>query len=193
MMAALAVMVIAGATIAYFSDGIVIRDNVFATGTVDLRNENTAGFPLIFNNLTPGKWQHTYVKYRYMGTINADIYMGNTGSDGGFSDEQVYLATTLKIKVTEVDPNNYDTVYGVKFNGYAVEFVQAWKKIATNVAPNELKAYKVEVRLDEDVNNTLQGKTNDHTVVLLLAIQNGAPAPTGMPLYADLDDPYAWY
>ena len=159
------------ATRAYFSDGVVQGANTFATGTVDLDSASMSGLPLTLTNLAPGIPQTRNVNIRYLGTLNADMYLGVTGDS---STPAFYIADKLKIKIVSGST--------VLFNNYANLLSESWRKIATDMSPNFLNEYVVTFTLDADAGNLYQNVENKNTVFMFYAVQTGAPAPVGAPV-----------
>ena len=69
----------AAATGAYFSNATYVLGNTFTTGTVTIGS--VSGDSLNVTNLIPGVWTGAYpFNVPYVGSINADLYAGVTGT-----------------------------------------------------------------------------------------------------------------
>jgi predicted ribosomally synthesized peptide with SipW-like signal peptide len=171
-MIAVAIAGVTGATVAYFSDLTAKTGNTFATGTVVLNKTDFKANPLNFLNLAPGVPQTQQVSFGYLGSINADVYVGARGtSHPGDTD---YIADKLDITITE--PGIKDWYIG-KVSGLST----AWQKIAENVGQNVTKTYNVTLTLDPNVDNTYQNRTNTDTEILLYSVQQGGTFPSTLP------------
>jgi len=177
---AIALVMVVGATTAYFTAGKVVSDNTFTTGSVTLGNVSPTS--LSVTNLIPGHSVTKSMSIKYTGNVTADLYLGNRGNTDTPAD---YLAD--KLWVTIVDQDTAAWLY----NGYADGLAGAWVKIADDVNFG-WKNYDVTFTLDADAGNAYQGKTNLNTEFLFYAIQWDGPAPTTVPYTTTGTDPEGW-
>jgi predicted ribosomally synthesized peptide with SipW-like signal peptide len=175
------VVVAVGATSAYFSDGKVIDGNTFATGTVTLGN--VSGMPVTVSGLTPGKTITKTIGFRYNGSVNADIYLGNRGE----VPPPNYLAD--KLVVTIIDQSNGSWL----FNDTANKLAGDWLKMVSNGSAG-WRYYEVRFKLDELAGNEYQNVTNTDTEFLLYAVQAEGPKPDIKPycVLGTSGDPDDW-
>jgi len=164
-------MLAVGATGAYFSDTKAVQGNTFATGTVKIGD--VSNMPVNVTNLIPGVPQTTMVGFKYTGSTNADVYVGNTGNP---STPAFYLADVLKVKIMNHSDNSI-----VYYNGLANGLVSNWKAIASDIGAG-WQYYDVTFTLNSSVGNEYQEKTNTNTVFLFHAVQTGGGAPATPPL-----------
>ena len=163
-----AVSAVAGGAVAYFSDIKIIEGNTFATGEVSLGE--VTGMPMTVTGLVPGESRTLAASFTYDGSVNADVYLGVSGT--GDTD---YLADVLEIVIE----NNAQTVN--YYNGLVSGLSSAWTRIAENISGGTTRYYKVTITLDSSVGNEYQGKTNTDTVIMLYAVQAGGSAPDVSP------------
>lgn len=159
-----------GATLAFFSQGKVLAGNTFSVGSVSLGSFNYTSLNL--TNLLPGV-EVTVPNFavEYTGTTNGDLYMGARGNTSTPAD---YLADKLYLKIYKQGTST------LVWQGYTNALSTAWQKIADNTAPG-WQAYDLKFTLDNNVDNTYQGKMNTNTEILIYAVQTGSPAPTTEP------------
>lgn len=174
----LAVIAMAGSaavatTRAYFSNGQVLGNNTFSTGTVVLNQSNMSGLPISMTNLAPNESRSQNVDIKYTGTLNADVYLG-TGGKTGTTDPK-YFANHLNIVIT--DRNDGSTIY----TGTAAGLSGSWTKLMTDIGQDQTKYLKLVATLDPNIENTHQGVLNDDTVFLFYSVQHDGSAPTGAP------------
>jgi hypothetical protein len=151
----------AAATGAYFSNATYVNGNTFSTGTVQIGD--MSGTHLSVTNLEPGVWTSAYqIGVPYIGSLNADLYMGLTTTDTTIAD-----ALTVQI---------YNNSTGFVWEGPLSNLYSTWEPIATNVAPQTDGTYGISFYLDPSYTN--QGATNVGLVFLVYAEQAGGPAPT---------------
>jgi hypothetical protein len=163
------------ATGAYFSSSAYVNGNTFSTGSVTLGS--LAGDNLNVTNLTPGVWTPAYpFNVPYVGTINADIYAGVTGTS--HPGDLNYIANKLTVQVYSYDTGS------VVWQGLASDLSTNWLKIATNVPQSATEHYGLSFLLDSSFST--QGVNNIDTVFLIYAVQNGGPAPATAP-YLETD------
>jgi hypothetical protein len=178
MVSALAVQ----ATQSYFTDGLVLGANEFSTGTVDLNENNTANFPIKWTNIAPGGTYEKTVSIRYLGSLNADLYLGVNGTSKSTDDQ--YLADFLWLKIE--DANN--TSAQPLFNNYAKYLSANWYKIATNIPANYLNNYKLTFSMSNDIGNDKQGVKNTDTYFMVYAVETGGTKPKTLPMNTLGDD-----
>jgi predicted ribosomally synthesized peptide with SipW-like signal peptide len=179
----LVVVAVGGATIAatsaYFSDSVDVAGNTFATGTVTIGGSN--GLPLTLTNIGPGLSQAKDVDIQYVGTLNADIYVGAGGTSS--PGQPQYLADHMNLNI-------WDRVTAETWMNTYVNYASThWVKIGSNVAPNEWNSYRLTFAMDADVDNTHQGVSNTDTVLKFFAVQTGGPVPATVPYLSS--DPYS--
>jgi predicted ribosomally synthesized peptide with SipW-like signal peptide len=156
------------ATRAYFSDSQVLGSNTFATGTVKIGG--TVGLPLNVTGLGPGIEVRKDIQIGYQGTLNADLWLGVSGTGA-----TPYLADFVKVKI-------YDPAVGWIFDDYVNKLSGDWLKIATNVANGNVESYQAYFYIDSSFSdNTKQGLTNTDTVLKLYAVQTGGSKPANPP------------
>jgi predicted ribosomally synthesized peptide with SipW-like signal peptide len=160
----------AAATGAYFSDTVQITGNTFSTGSVVIGS--MSGTHLNETNLEPGVWTQAYpVDVPYVGSLNADLYVGVTGTSTP-ANLTSYIANELTVEIV----NSTGTVV---YDGLASGLSSSWAEVATNIGPNTWNDFNVYFQLPST--DTTQGILNTDTDVLLYAQQAGAPAPTSIP------------
>jgi predicted ribosomally synthesized peptide with SipW-like signal peptide len=178
--AAVVVMVV-GVSQAYFTDGKVIDGNTYATGEVTLGDVSPMKLTVL--GLTPGKTITKTMNFQYVGSERADVYLGNRHENpGGVNNSDTELRK-LRVKIWNSE--------GTHFDDYAYKLAESWYPIANNMKDGT-KYYTIEFTLDADAGNEYQGVHNNGTVILLYAIQAGAPGPTSIPYSTRGSDPEAW-
>lgn len=185
----MALAAVAGATAAYFTDGVVLGSaetpNVFATGTVKIGEYK--GFPLKLENLKPGETRTIEdVEINYSGTLAADIYMGV----GGIADPNIphdRLADFLYLKI-------YNAEDILVWKGYADELSKGWARLAKNVAENSSLTFDLKFTLDSNLGNEYQKLLNENTIIMIYAVQSGGPVPgPAEPWELILSNPGDWF
>jgi hypothetical protein len=171
----LALAGVAGATAAVFSSGAVLGDsankNIFQTGSVQLGGFNVTN--LNVTGLAPGvDVVVTNVGVNYIGDLNADIYIGATGTSS--PGDAKYIADHCNLVIY-----NQGTSVVVWF-GKVSDLSTVWTKIANNTTAG-WKAYDLKFTLDTDTPNFHQGVTNSDTQILFYAVQTGGAHPSGFP------------
>jgi predicted ribosomally synthesized peptide with SipW-like signal peptide len=163
-----------GATGAYFSDTKIVSGNTFSTGTVKLGGTYNA--PIHVSGLYPGAVKTTDAfGVQYTGTLKGDLYFGFKTQSGG-----AVMGDELDYRVYKVDANGNYTGW-VNENWQHADYPYTnWSKIAAGLSQNEWASYKVEVRMDADAANTLQGSTAYNKFVFY-AVQEGG-FPVGQPI-----------
>jgi predicted ribosomally synthesized peptide with SipW-like signal peptide len=171
---------VTAATFAYFSSGQVLGNNTFQTGNVNLGGFNYTSLSL--TNLTPGvPVVVPNFAVNYLGSINADIYVGARGTS--HPGDAAYLADKLYLRVY------YQGTSAVAWEGWVNQLSTSWKEIAANT-PGGWKAYDLQFTLDGSTDNTHQGVTNSDTEILIYAVQTGSPAPTTLPYLTTGNGPW---
>lgn len=154
---------------AYFSDTKVAYNNTFATGTVTLAD--VSGASLTVTNLVPGIPQTFDRSIGYVGSANADLYMGNRGYSAPADNN--YIADKLWVTIYDKDG------WAVKYNGWANGLATSWTQIASNVTQNTTKDYRMVFTLDNSFTN--QTVNNTDTQILFYAVQTNGPVPATPP------------
>ena len=171
---AMIAFVIAGvtsATVAYFSHSVNVAGNTFATGTVTIGPSE--GLPLSVTNIGPGLSQTKDVNLQYIGSLNADIYVGVGGAS--IPGQAAYIADHLWLNI-------YDKTTGQTWlNNWTSYASTNWVKIAENVNQNDWKSYRLTFTMDSSVGNDHMGVSNTDTVLKLYAVQTGGPVPPTPP------------
>jgi len=158
------------ATGAYFSDTARVSGNTFSTGTVKI--DSMASQHILATNLAPGVWSPEYnVDVPYIGTLNANLFVGVTGTLP--TTDTNYFANHMTVRITDRNTN------AVLYYGLAQNLSTAWAQIATNMTPSSWHYFSAAFYVEPDFEG--QGLMNTDTVFLLRAVQIGAPAPTGNP------------
>jgi hypothetical protein len=168
---------VAGATYAFFSNGIVLGSNTFQTGNVKIGGLNISS--LNVTGLAPGKTVILQnIGVNYTGNINADLWIGARGTlhpgDSGYLADKLWLV--MKQAGTQT----------IVWQGWLNYISTNWLKIASNTGPG-WNAYDLEFTLDSSANNSYMDKTNTDTEVLIYAVQTGGPTPSTLPYQT-----YAW-
>ena len=167
----LALAGVAGATLAYFTDGKVLSDNTFQTGNVKLGNFNVSN--LNVTGLAPGKTvKVSNVGINYIGNLNADLYMGARGTSKPGDDTYLADKTYLVVKKAGTDE--------IVWQGYVNALSTAWKKVATDT-PAGWQAYDLEFTMDANTPNSYQDRTNIDTEILIYSVQTGGSVPSTVP------------
>jgi predicted ribosomally synthesized peptide with SipW-like signal peptide len=162
---------IAAASYAYFTDGKVLGNNTFSTGTVTIGDFNVSG--LSVTGLVPGVPKVIEnIGVNYIGTINADIYIGARGTSQ--PGDTKYIADKLYLRIYKQGTSN------LVWEGWTNALSTNWIQVADNV-PGGWQAYDLQFTLDPSIDNTHQGVSNTDTELLFYAVQDGGPVPTGYP------------
>lgn len=180
----MALAAVAGATAAYFTDGVVLGSaetpNVFATGTVKIGD--SINFPIVLENLTPGKEVSVNnLGVKYEGSIRADLYIGARGTSE--QEDPQFLADKLYIWIYKNDTTE------VVWQGYVSGLSEQWRKIATDIGKSS-QIYDLKFRLDASTGNDKQDQINNDTQILIYAVQTGGSKPTTIPYLTVGDN---WY
>jgi len=167
----LALAGVAGATLAYFTDGKVLSGNTFQTGNVKLGDFNVTN--LNVTGLAPGKTVTVpNVGINYIGNLNADLYMGARGTVG--TGDPTYLADKTYLVVKKAGTSE------IVWQGYVNALSTAWKKVATDT-PAGWQAFDLEFTMDSNTGNSYQDRTNTDTQILIYSVQTGGSVPGVMP------------
>jgi hypothetical protein len=176
MVSALAVQ----ATRSEFTDGMVLGENEVSMGTVSLDENRTSGFPIIWTNIAPGATYNKSVSIRYMGSLNADLWVGVGGtSEPG---QPQYIADFITLTI--IDAGTSEQL----FKGLASELSTVWKKIATDIPYYTLKTYNLTFEMSNDIGNDRQGVENKDTLFKVYAVETEGPHPEEFPYLADMED-----
>jgi len=175
-MIALVIAGVTSATVAYFSDTAVRGGNTFAMGTVEVTQAEGWGLPYMFTDMIPGEQRESgIITIRNTGSIPIDLYIGqrHTGGIGNFQGVVDYVIN----EVTCWDGNYVHQWIG--WQDVALLF-STWNKVGENILASEYKCYKVYVKPESGMGDEYQGQ-EAITDVILYAVQQGAPGPSGQP------------
>jgi hypothetical protein len=169
-MITVAVSAVAAATSAYFSNGQVLGNNTFSTGTVKIDGFNKS---INVTGLIPGTPVWAYdVGVNYTGSINADLYVGAGGTsapgDPNYLADKVFLRIYKQGTSIEV------------WEGYVNVLSTNWINLANDIAAG-WQAYDLQFTLDFSAPNSYQGANNTDTQILMYAVQHGGPVPGTFP------------
>ncbi|NIQ32889.1 MAG: hypothetical protein GTN80_04505 [Nitrososphaeria archaeon] len=128
-----ALATVAGATYSVFSDQESITGNTFATGTVILTLNESAGKPFSVSNAYPGYttgWEYMDI-YNQLGSLpfEAQISFSKTGGNDLLWNK---LWITLKTSGWDSDCTNGDAGEGVIYNGYIKNYPSS--RVVSNIA-----------------------------------------------------------
>lgn len=170
-MITVAISAVAAATYANFSDGKVLTSNTFATGNVYLGAFNVTN--LNVTGLNPGTTVTIpNVAINYVGSINADLYIGARGTTA--KGAHGYLADKLWLEI------DYQGTSSVAWAGWVEDLSSNWKQIANNTSAG-WQAYDLKFTLDPSAGNSYEGVTNTDTQILIYAVQHGGSVPSTVP------------
>ena len=114
---AVAAVVAVGATVTLFSDQKTIPSNTFATGTLKLTLNKSAGKPFSVSNAYPGYWTNwEHMDIYNTGTLPFEAYMTMTMNTG---DSVLWNALEIKLETSGYDStcHNGDAGEKVIWNG----------------------------------------------------------------------------
>lgn len=185
-----ALALIAGATYAYFSDVGTSSNNVFASGTFDLKltDDNQTALDNVSEtwtgtNMAPGGTAVTAdLKFKNSGTVAGDhvhIKATNTPTDNGDAEDLGPMAKHLQITAITYDGNPV-TVPDTNGNGHAdlqdLDVAAPGIKLGSLTDLNTDHTLHMSVQLDSDADNTYQG---DQVVTVFTATldQNASQTP----------------
>ena len=183
---ALVAGVVAGGTIAYFSDTAVVEDNVFAMGTVEL-GETWDTPPFELENLAPGEEYETDLAIQYDGTLPADLYVG-AQEQSGWDD----LGAILEYRIAELNEDWKPVRWAAGGSdewihfGYSDHLMSSWTKVAEELEEGDWGRVRLHIRvrtepLDDTVDmNDFQG-AEEKVSIILHAVQPDGEAPETAP------------
>lgn len=182
----MALAAVAGATAAYFTDGVVLGSaetpNVFATGSVDIDRFNVTNLQV--TGLAPGvPVKISNIGVKYIGNISADLYVGAGGESGPGDD--AFIAPYTKLVIYKAGTS--DKV----FNGLVSDLSTKWQPLVKD-ATYGWYYYDLEFTLDENTGNDKQDVTNTDTVIMVYAVQSGG-ATLGTPYEIDVNAVPDWF
>lgn len=155
-------------TRAYFSNSQVLEQNTFTTGTVKIGGN--VGFPMTVTGLAPGVEVVKNVQLGYTGSLNADIWLGVSGTDAPY-----YMGDFVNVKI-------YNPEMGWIYNGLVSGLSHDWTKIASNISTGKVNDYQITFTIDPNyAENASQGQTNTNTVFKIYAVQTGGSKPSNLP------------
>ena len=155
-------------TRAYFSNSQVLGTNTFTTGTVAIGGN--VGFPMTVTGLAPGVEVVKDVQLGYLGTLNADLWMGASGTS-----TTDYMGNFVKVKI-------YNPDMGWIYDNYVSGLSGDWLKIASNIGTGKVNDYHIVFYIDSSFDdNTKQGLLNTDTVFKIYAVQTGGSKPINNP------------
>jgi predicted ribosomally synthesized peptide with SipW-like signal peptide len=159
-----------GATKAYFTDVKKGDQNEFATGTVKIGQPNN--LPIILTNMSPGKSYNRYVELNYIGSLNADMWVGVGGITA--PGDKKYLADHLLLTVKDGSNN-------LIWEGWTKDLSSSWLQIASDISAG-YRGYNLTFKLDANTPNEHQGADNTDTVFYFYAVETGGLNPNSISM-----------
>lgn len=172
----LVIAVVAGlvgaSTWAFFSD---INVRTVNTTNATVKVGEIGGFPLNFDNLTPGMWTEWQgVGLRNLSSIPVDLYLGL--QDKGIGGCDLIDPDVLLVQIQWSDGSSWET----RYNAGGAPLFSEWQKVWTDWPASDHHSYRVRVALIEDAGNEYQG-CETHAWMLIYAVQHNGPVPDSAP------------